>query len=227
MHELEVFENGAVSIRDLRVGEAMHSSIGPLAEATQVYIIQTELARRLCSGVGAVVLYDVGMGIAANVVAAIECHAQLPTPRPLHIVSFENSPEGIRTALGHPAQFPWLMPYSSAIEELLRTGRWESADGKIVWELRTGDFRKQDLSPAPEVIFYDFFSPKSSPELWEQSVFERIFAACAPNAILATYSAATRVRKAMENAGFQVTKGLPTQAKRETTVARNFMSASR
>jgi tRNA U34 5-methylaminomethyl-2-thiouridine-forming methyltransferase MnmC len=228
-HEVHVFENGTASIRDLEAGETMHSQVGPDVEAKRVYIEQSGLADRLIRGSLPLVLYDVGMGIASNAVAAIDLAQSLAGCRPLHIISFENTLDGLKLALSDAARFPTQNRHREKLEALIENRIWKKADGSITWELRFGDFLNQELSPAPEVIFYDFYSPKSAPQLWTLQCFERLFSACEKrkvqglSTVLTTYSAATFVRSALLLAGFSVGYGGQTEMKAETTIASTML----
>jgi queuine tRNA-ribosyltransferase len=223
-HELVIFENGTASVRPEDSTEAMHSSIGAWEEANTLYVGQSGLMERLMTQEPApLVLYDVGMGIAANAPAAIACWRKV-NGRPLQIVSFENQTDGLRLALKHSERFPFFdVPM---LECLLAHGRY--IEPGLVWELREGDFVRVNLAhePEPEVVFWDFYSPGSADNaLWGYTSFARIWAACAKRrdsgqtVTLTTYSSATAVRAAMLLAGFQVGVGAATSAKRETTVA--------
>lgn len=223
-HDLIVFDNQSTSLRHLATGEAMHSSIGAWAEANILYVEQSGLAKRLAGAeCGPLVLYDIGMGVAANAVAALECRKAVgPTARPLRIVSFENDLTGLSLALEHLPQFSYLAPWAEILKELLQTRRWRSPDGKVDWTLVEGDFLARPiLAPGPEVIFYDFYSPKSSPELWTEASFGKLIQAARDmkRCDLYTYSASTSARVALLLSGFFVGKGLTTNAKSETTVA--------
>jgi queuine tRNA-ribosyltransferase len=227
-HEVHVFANGKASIWDREAGETMHSEMGPDEEARSVYLEQTRLAERLtrmpAQETGPLVLYDIGMGIASNALAAMRLTMCLKDARPLHLVSFENSLRGLELALQDPAHFKTQDEQRDILETLISERRWQSADGRILWELRLGDFLNQELAPEPEVIFFDFFSPQSSPDLWTSSVFKRLFTACSSrrlrnqSTVLATYSAATFARSALLLAGFYVGYGLATSHKSETTL---------
>ena len=229
-HEIVIFENGAASVRNTALNEAMHSSVGPEKEAEIVYLRQARLAERLAEPAarGTLVLYDVGLGIASNALAAIECARRLPGSRELHLLSFESDLSGLRLALENLDRFPRLREHEAALRELLDRRIWN--DGKIRWELREGDFLAQSLTPAPEVVFYDFYSPKVAPQLWGLQAFRKLFEACEPRrqrdqgSLLATYSVATPVRVAMLLAGFAVGHGTSTEAKLETTVASTLRS---
>lgn len=66
-----------------------------------------------------------------------------------------------------------------------------------------------------DIIYFDAFSPAKQPELWSEAIFERIFAACKPNAILTTYCAKGAVRRALQQAGFLVERLQGPAGKRE------------
>ena len=206
----------------------MHSSIGAWEEANLLYVGQSRLNERLLLAERApLVIYDIGMGIAANALAAIACAEAHPPEarRELHLVSFERDLDGLRVARSHSGHFPFFGGRNEALDTLIRTGRW-TAPG-ITWELRAGDFREQILgNPEPEVIFYDFYSPRSvDAALWGEKSFARLFAASAGRrsagkaVMLSTYSSATAARAAMLLSGFYVGRGKPTSLKSETTIA--------
>jgi queuine tRNA-ribosyltransferase len=90
-----------------------------------------------------------------------------------------------------------------------------------VWTLFEGDFlERMDEAPAPDLIFWDPFSPKTDTPLWTLDCFERVFAACADrDTELFTYSTSTAIRAALVAAGFVIARGAPTGPKAETTLA--------
>lgn len=234
-HEVHVFENGSASIRNITLnsgrGETMHSSLGADAEARCVYIAQSGLATKLKLPISAnLVLYDLGMGIATNALAALELAQKTQNPRPLQIMSFEKDLEGLEMALSKPQLFPTQARNVEILRSLMSDHSWRSPDGRLSWELHLGSFESTPLGllqeAAPEVIFYDFYSPGSTPELWTYELFQKLYDATTAtqrdprlSSFLTTYSAATSVRSAMLLAGFYVGKGSSTELKSETTVA--------
>lgn len=66
-----------------------------------------------------------------------------------------------------------------------------------------------------ELIFYDAFSPAEQTELWSLSIFEKLYAACAIQAMLVTYCAKGVVRRNMQAAGFEVERIPGPPGKRE------------
>ena len=234
--EILEYPNGTSTVLDTVSGEVMHSRIGPWEEAQTLYIQQSRLTERL-QALGKrspLVVYDVGMGIAANAWAAIEARLALcasqTTARPLKVISFENELSGLRLALRTPDRFGYLSRAASALETLVETGKWSSSDAEISWELRVGDFFSLARSvDAPEIVFYDFYAPRSCPELWSVRYLTQLHKILVSETLLSpdpllpcdfyTYSAATPVRVGLLLAGFFVGYGIGTGAKNETTVA--------
>jgi tRNA U34 5-methylaminomethyl-2-thiouridine-forming methyltransferase MnmC len=216
--ETQICTDGSVTLKDLDLGEAMHSTLGPYAEAMALYIEQSRLSERLQTGSHPLVVYDIGLGIATNALAAIDHSAG---PRPLHLYSFESKLDGLALALKMRDQFPCLLPHAGKLETLLERHSWSSgSSGKIRWQLLEGRFEDVALPvERPELVFFDFYSPKTSPELWTHQVFKRLRDHAAQPCTLYTYSASTAVRSALLMAGWEVGYGVSTSAKRETTVA--------
>lgn len=222
-HELCIFddgENDSVSVRNTGLNEAMHSSIGPETEARIVYVDGSDFPARLERGFDndPLVIYDLGLGIAANPIVALERIGDSPR-RPIEIHSFENDLSGLKLALENRDHFPFLWRWHEPLSVLLRDGLWVSGSGKTRWELHLGDFRATALPRSrPELIYFDFYSPRSQPELWTERVFSSLRGHCREEAVLLTYSSATAVRSALLLAGFFVGKGAQTSAKFETTI---------
>jgi queuine tRNA-ribosyltransferase len=226
-HELIVFENGRISLKERASGQTMHSKIGPWEEANSIYIEQSGLSARLLrKEAKPLVVYDVGMGIAANALAALHCRGTLGggAARPLQLVSFENDLSGLRLALENSEAFPFFRGFEEVLRQVVETGEWRAEDGGSSWMIREGEFgeevsRRFENCPAPEVIFYDFYSPGVQPQLWNLEYFQALRQVCVPDSVLVTYSVSTSVRVALLLAGFFVGKGRSTEAKLETTVA--------
>jgi|SRR5579871_252525 len=70
-----------------------------------------------------------------------------------------------------------------------------------------------------DVIYYDAFDPIFQPELWTQTIFEKLFHLLKPKGILVTYSSKGNVRRALSVAGFAVQKLAGPKGKREITRA--------
>ncbi len=222
-YEVHKAWEGFSSIRQLSSGEIMHSRTAPMEEARQLYVEQSRLAERLgrsSEDESPLVIWDAGLGAAANAMAAIECYEEVPAGRPMRIVSFENDLDSLRLALLCREDFPYLR--ADAAKALLADGHWQSQNHPgLSWLLFPGDFLEaMSRAPAPDFIFYDMFSTKTSAQLWTAATFQRVFAACAGRpAELFTYTCSTANRAALLAAGFYVARGRNAGEKLETTIA--------
>jgi queuine tRNA-ribosyltransferase len=210
---------GFSSIRQISSGEIMHSRTNPMEEARQLYVEQARLAERLRDhSAEPLILWDAGLGAAANAMAAIECYETANATRPLRIISFENDLDPLRLAAANIESFPYLR--ADLISAIIADGEWRANDGELIWKLLAGDFLDtMNHAPPPDVIFYDMFSPNTSPELWTTRVFRNIFDICrGRDAELFTYTCSTANRAALLAAGFFVARGRNAGEKTETTI---------
>jgi queuine tRNA-ribosyltransferase len=225
-----VLGEGVGRIRDAISGEVMHSVNDPTEEARSLYVEQSRLVERLseatsesaAAAVAPLVVWDVGLGAAANAMAAIQAAEQrfgdVAPARKLLVVSFENDLDSLMLALRHPAWFTHLR--HAAPRRLLADNRWVSSTEHIEWLLLRGDFAETKFAaPLPDVIFFDPFSFKTDSALWTLEAFRSLAKLLGDKAVeLFTYSYSTSVRAALLAAGFYVAKGRGTGPKAETTI---------
>ncbi len=230
-YEVHVAWEGFASIRQISSGEIMHSRTPPMEEARKLYIEQSNLAERVRLSASensrdstVLVLWDVGLGAAANAMAAILCYeveARNDSVRPLRIISFENDLDSLRLAFRHSRDFPYLRHSGPA--GILKEGFWQSRQhAGLSWLLLPGDFLEtMSTAPAaPDIIFYDMFSTKTSGDQWTLDAFRKLFEVCAGRATeLFTYTCSTANRAALLAAGFYVARGRNAGEKLETTIA--------
>jgi queuine tRNA-ribosyltransferase len=217
-----VVREGVGRIRDTQSGEVMHSVNDPLEEARALYVEQSHLATRVSKeDPDPLVVWDVGLGAAANAMAAVLRLLAIPKeqrPRKVRLLSFENDLDSLQLAMRHRRWFKHLQ--HSAPEKLLAEGRWVSDCGSIEWVLLQGDFARLKFdAPPPHIIYFDPFSSKTDRDLWTLPAFRELHSICAHHATeLFTYTYSTAVRAAMLAAGFYVAKGCETGPKNETTI---------
>ena len=230
-YEVHLAREGFASIRQISSGEIMHSRTPPMEEARRLYIEQSNLAERVRLSAGEnpaeaapLVIWDVGLGAAANAMAAILCYEEQAANgpvRPLRIISFENDLDSLRLAFRHNRDFPYLRHSGPA--GILKEGHWQSRPYPgLSWLLLPGDFLEtMSTAPAPpDLIFFDMFSTKTSGDQWTWSAFRQLFDACAGRAAeLFTYTCSTANRAALLAAGFYVARGRNAGEKLETTIA--------
>lgn len=89
--------------------------------------------------------------------------------------------------------------------------------GRIKLRLLLGDSRTTlpALEAMVDAIYLDGFSPRRNPDMWGKDIFAELARLAAPNARLATFTAAGFVRRGLEDAGFTMTKSPGFGKKRE------------
>lgn len=241
-YQIVPLANGEKTLFSAGYGEKMHPGLGPAAEADLLYVRQLKIRERLAAQDGEFVIWDVGLGAAANAIAAL--HATRDLTGQLRLVSFDNTTEPLAFALENAGTLGYLAGYGDQTAALLRDRRVEFANGKlnVRWEFCIGDFpgwlerrsptRLDSMPPlvragsetgAPDAIFYDAFSPAKNPAMWTLPVFEDLFRALDPKrpCALTTYSRSTMIRATLLLAGFHVGVGHAAGLKEETTIAAN------
>lgn len=235
-YRLKKMKNGVWCVHDTAYGETMHPGGGPWMEANRLYVDGGRLPALLAGGgggrgAGEVVVFDVGLGAAANALAAVKCHQDrlrggMAVP-PMRLVSFENEPSCAEFAMEEAAALKYPVGYEEVLDQLLERGRVE-LPGKLRWELRLGDFtRLVAEEPArADLIFFDPFSPASNPEMWALSSLEGLYRCRRPGGEtrLVTYSSAFGVRAGLLAAGFFVGEGPRFGERGSTTLAATALS---
>ena len=212
--------SGAASLRSEEHQETFHPVIGPMAEARGLHVGQSRLRERAGELNEPLVVWDVGLGAAANAVAVLEEWREMRAP--LHLHSFDSTLKPLSFARAHAAELEYLLPWAEWVEKLC----WNYAVdvGALRWSLHLGDFRELVQSPpapAPHAILYDPYSPDSNPGMWSLEHFRKLRAALDPQrpCTLTSYSRSTAVRVTLALAGVYVGRGSATGEKDETTVA--------
>lgn len=223
--------DGSWTLWNEGLGEGCHSRSGAWQQATERYA-------RPCLAPDATPpsrvwrLLDVGTGLGLNLAAAL---AELePRGDALRALSLELDPSVIEAGLAlyereEARAGPWER-WHAPVRDALRAALGSpgvvvplGARGQL--ELRLGDARATlehgpSVGPEFDAVFLDPFSPSRAPELWSEPFLARIATHMSARALLATYSAAFRVRLALVRAGLHVGRGARVGAKGEGTLAR-------
>ena len=210
----------------------MHPGRGPWREAWDLYVTASALEARLKEAPSQeLCVFDVGLGAAANALAALACHARAlesgSAVSPLRLVSFEQDPEPAYLAIEESHKLGYPQGWEEVLEVLLAESR-VSLPGGCSWELRLGDFT-QLITEEParaNVIFHDPFSATSNPAMWSAGVFSSLYA-CRRRAVastLVTYSTAFSVRAGLLLAGFYVGEAPHTGRRSTGTLASTNLS---
>ena len=229
--------NGSYSVHSLGEGETFHPGIGPVAEAEVLNVRQLRIPERVREAGGEFVIWDVGLGAAANALTVIRNLGEQPansTSALVRIVSFDRTTDALAFAYESRRELGYFGGLEDPVTGLIQNRRADFRVGslRVEWTLVMGDFptlmadldsRKDRQLPAPHAILFDPHSPAKNPLMWTVSLFSGLFARldrtrpCA----LATFSRSTIARTALLLGGFFVGAGYPSGLKEETTIAAN------
>ena len=223
MFELVTLRGGGRSIRSVAHGETMHIGSDPVTEAAELHIRQQRMAERAAAwiGRGPFVVWDVGLGPAANAIASVKALQGVGIEAEIH--SFEIDTAVLEFALRHSVDLGYLAGWEPAVERLLAEGHSEPSPG-VRWVLHRGDFSLMSPEvPAPAAILFDPYSPARNPEMWNLETFRKLLSCTREEipCLLTNYTRSTSARVTMLMAGWFVGKGVSTGDKEETTIASN------
>lgn len=191
------WQDGVIPV-STRFDDPYFSKNDGLAETRHVFLDGNDLPARLTPGFH---IAELGFGTGLNLLAL-----SLITQTPTRFTSFEAFPlasEDIARALDHfpqarAAAEPFLTAWSNSLTKFQL--------GLVQVEIILGDAR-DTLAQWPDKAdawFLDGFSPAKNPELWSPEILAEVARHTAPNGTFATYTAAGHVRRALQDAGFQV-----------------------
>ena len=222
--ELVTLKSGIKSLRLVANQETFHPGIGPIAEARILHVQQQRLVER-CAKPGRFIIWDVGLGAAANALCAIQALQHCPADVDMH--SFDLTTAPLEFALRHAAELGYLEAHQKPIRHLLANGQVKL--GRLRWYLHRGDFRQEMLCPdlpSPNAVFYDPYSAAGNREMWTLEHFSKLrqrlddHTSC----LVTNYTRSTVMRVTWLLAGFYVGIGAAIGEKAETTVASNCLS---
>jgi tRNA U34 5-methylaminomethyl-2-thiouridine-forming methyltransferase MnmC len=139
-YELVKLRNGVHSIHSLANDETFHPVIGPVAEAQALYVKQLRLVERLRAHSGEFVIWDVGLGAAANGLTVLNATREISNP--VRLVSFDYTLEPLCFALRHCDALGYFGDYQHHVAHLVPHHRVSFTDGArtVEWELHLADF---------------------------------------------------------------------------------------
>jgi len=231
-YSLVQLSGGAWSVRSEAHAETFHPVVGPMREAEALYVRQLNIRARFADAGEAFVLWDVGLGAAANPLAVLEALRGLPGIVEIH--SFDLSLDPLRFALQHTERLAYLAAFREPLAELMtrRSVAFDLPEGpQVRWQFHEGDFpsllqtSQPGAYPPPHAVLFDAFSPARNPAMWTLPLFRRLHQLLDPArpCALPTYSRSTMLRVTLLLAGFYVGAGHATGEKEETTLAANTL----
>lgn len=178
--------------------ENCHSTAGAKQETQYVYIEGCELLNKAQNG--SIVILEVGFGAGHGLKETYEFFKTHAPQCEVYFYSLELDEELI----------PWA--FENLIKIPMPQKKGKLYQGKIdhfEYNILIGDARQTVPNfqfPKLNAIFQDAFSPDKNPSLWTVEWFEMLKSISAPDVILTTYSASSKVKKGLFEAGWSVSE---------------------
>lgn len=201
---------------DFVASEIMHHSGGAYSETQYIY----GEALRLGFSQGLSRVVSVGLGLGYNEI--LSAHEALEAGVSLQLESYE-SESALKAAFlrfifenqGEVYQkMSLFFPNSLRAQKSLQQMQAHSS-----WILREALTLETLPKSKPQVILYDAFSGKTTPELWEKDFLIHFLNTCDQDAIFTTYACRASLKKALKEQGFKVLIRPGFQGKRNCTLA--------
>ena len=202
-----------------------------LAETHYVFLEGNQLWERWVNYQEAhFVIAETGFGTGLNFFAVTtlfrefrQKHPDSPLKR-LYFTSFEKYPlplDALQQAhLAYPQfshlaqhlQQNWLNPIQGCYRFHFDETTLDLWFGDVAENLpQLGDYMNDKI----DAWFLDGFAPSKNPDMWNEQLYQQMFRFTKPQGTFATFTAASAVRKGLENAGFDITKRKGFGKKRE------------
>ncbi|MFO8086409.1 MAG: tRNA (5-methylaminomethyl-2-thiouridine)(34)-methyltransferase MnmD [Bacteroidales bacterium] len=216
-------EDGSHTLALQEVDEHYHSIHGAINESSHIFI--GEGFQKADKWLNPLNILEVGFGTGLNALLTYKAH--LSEKRKINYVAVEPYP--LTTKEIELLNYPKIADIDKA--EHIFSSLHKSIDspyfiGERFIMLHLNE-KIQDIKLKENsfnLIYYDAFAPAINPELWEKSIFEKMYHALESRGILVTYSASGNVKRALKEAGFSLNHPKGPQGKREITVARKESS---
>jgi tRNA U34 5-methylaminomethyl-2-thiouridine-forming methyltransferase MnmC len=196
------------------------------AETAYVFISGNSLPERWANALH-FAIGELGFGTGLNFLETWRRWIAVRSPsQRLVFTSFEAYPISADDMARALAPWETLKPLSEAL-----ISRWrEPSTLPALWQMdeQTGlqimpgkaEATVADWDGLADAWYLDGFSPARNPEMWSPDLMQQVYDHTAANGSFATYTAATRVRRTLEAAGFTVTKRRGFAGKREMLLGR-------
>lgn len=205
-----ITEDGSATLKLNRMGEHYHSVYGAWNESMHIYI---EAGLKAVSRENIRIL-EVGFGTGLNTILTlvhkgdknIFYHAIEAYPLTEEEVSALNYCRFLPSG-----DYPAFQKLHSCAEGEIH----EMANGfSFIKEIRKLEDTLLEAGHY-DLVYFDAFSPDFQEELWEEAIFSRLYTAMRKEAVLVTYCAKGRVKRALKKTGFRLESLPGPRGKRE------------
>lgn len=204
--------------------EFMHHCGGAFSETQLIY--GNPLRESLKNGGRSAI--SVGLGLGYNeILTAVECLRHQISPKDFRLLSFE-SEDILRDRFHQWVQGQSFEIYDLVLSFFLKEQILTAASVKswLSEALQLGTWKSEkalgqdvQISQKYDLIFYDAFSSKTSPHLWDEQFLVKFFTeAVSEKGMVSTYACLGNLKRALKGTGFQIIVREGFKSKRNSTL---------
>lgn len=198
--KLEQTADGSYTLYVPELDEHYHSVKGALTESQHIFI---DMGLKH-STVPSPRILEIGLGTGLNCFLTLLTAEE--TERHIHYTGIERYPLDMETIskLGYPSlihkghETDYFAIHQTPWEKDVELSPW------FTLHKLEGDFTCYTFDKGYDIIYFDAFAPEKQPEMWEQSLFDKLYHILNEGGILTTYCAKGVVRRMLQTAGFKV-----------------------
>lgn len=217
---IQVTADGSFTFFSQEFNELFHSHYGACQESFWKFAIPTQLPDKAKNQV--VKLLDVCYGLGYNTAAALETIWSVNPHCHVELIALDINEFVAKNAIINHVFDDWKSEYVDILKQLAFTQQVKT--NLISAELLIGDARSVIKSVhnsgfLADAIFLDPFSPPQCPQLWTVEFMRQLALCLHYNGLIATYSCAASVRRAMIAAGLVIVSTVPVGRRTPGTIA--------
>ncbi len=201
--QLIVTEDGSHSLYHPELKESYHSFHGAYREAIHVFMLyglEAWAARNPSKK--PVRIFEVGFGTGLNAWLTLVWAEQNQVPVLYHTIEPFPLEEEIYSKLNYTELDDAIWHYKNYFTKIHKA-TWDS--GGVIspyFNMKKERTTLQEVELySADVVFFDAFSPKKQPELWEFAMLEKVAVSMNPGAVFVTYSATGKLKKSLAELG--------------------------
>lgn len=209
--ELQMTADGSHTLFIPEMDEHYHSVNGAVQESRHVFL-EAGLHHQRKQHIS---VLEIGFGTGLNAfLTLLDAEA---TRRFVHYYSFELYPLDA-SFVEHLNYGKLISPEHAGYFPALHAAAWNEpvniTDHFILHKIQ-GDSNRSELPKEIDLVYFDAFAPDKQPEMWNQDIFNKLFASMNEGGILTTYCAKGVVRRILKEAGYTVERIPGPPGKRE------------
>lgn len=198
-----VTDDGSHSLYVADINESYHSSHGAYREAIHVFMIYgLEAWATRNHGKFPIRILEVGFGTGLNAWLSLVWSEQNQMPVLYHTLEPFPLARDIYSKLNYTRMDESMWYYHGLFDKIHEAewGRGAAMSPYFNMKKETTTLQEATLYPA-DVVFFDAFSPKKAPSLWEFPLLEKVVESMNPNAVFVTYCATGQLKRDLKSLG--------------------------